>query len=711
MSNLLEIVRSGLTTTQDQLNVVGNNIANVHSDGYHKQMGEQTPFVGGDNHPYYLDAQGGGGVFIRNVKRAYDQFAEREQRIAHSQHGLVNTSHAYLERLDQMFSLVGKKITNSMNVMFESTNQMIDLPSDISARENFLINATTVTENFHQFNRELYQHFRMVNEEIEKTVADINSDAVRISFLNNEISGRGSSNFGMLDERTALLNELSQKVSTQILGFSEADVNVVAGLTQPIVLDNFAIELEIRQGQSFNENTTLHIKQDEKNLELDTSVIGGRLQALFTYRDEVLRPAVEAVDMVAIGLTQAFNDVQMQGFDLRGQVAKPMFSDINHESMMFYRSQPHIDNEGGSLIGEVTIEDYTQITGDNYKLVVDKATIVTRQGVRQIIQINDHGEFRLVNNNTGEVHYVDYPKTSPATVLELDALKGQPMMGLVGDPQMVDGFNFTLEHLDLLKKGDSFNLRPMRGAARHIELLLDYGEQVAVARGMAADVDSNQSLTLTLDAIDRTNTDLQDRLLPGYQLSLTFQEATTPGLPHVFQVDVLDDKGFSVPFDPINPTVAYPEIVVGSIEVPPVAVNTLLPTELNYFGLSLSLEGTLTNGDNLKLNVDFGEGDNLNAEKFADLAHQKLMKNKKQTLFDMYEGTTTNIGTRAGITALNLETVQVSLDYAQGRVQETSGVNLDEEAADMVKYQQIYMATSRIMNTAGVIIEAMLALR
>ena len=90
--DLLNIARSGVLASQSQIGVTGNNITNVNTKGYHRQVAQQSALLPqnfGDN--FY-----GTGSYVSDVKRIYNDFATRELRLGQSALSHAETSHSKL---------------------------------------------------------------------------------------------------------------------------------------------------------------------------------------------------------------------------------------------------------------------------------------------------------------------------------------------------------------------------------------------------------------------------------------------------------------------------------------------------------------------------------------------------------------------------------------------------------------------------------------
>ncbi|RJX71621.1 flagellar hook-associated protein FlgK [Vibrio sinensis] len=121
-------------------------------------------------------------------------------------------------------------------------------------------------------------------------------------------------------------------------------------------------------------------------------------------------------------------------------------------------------------------------------------------------------------------------------------------------------------------------------------------------------------------------------------------------------------------------------------------------------------EGALPN-DKFTANLVPSEGDNGNLIKMQNLQIDKLVNNGESTVLDIYYDLNTEVGLNTATASRLTDISRLEKESAQERVASIAGVNLDEEAANMMKFQQAYMASSRIMQAANDTFNTILALR
>ena len=196
--------------------------------------------------------------------------------------------------------------------------------------------------------------------------------------------------------------------------------------------------------------------------------VGGALQAQLDFRDEVLEPALNELDRMALVLADNVNEQLAEGYDLNGEEGEMLFNDINSEEAMQNRSTS-MDGTDSAL--SVEISESSELTAENY-----------------LIEIDEDGEPVVTAYPGGE--NVDYE--------------------LVGDTIVFDGVTVSVDQ-GPLEAGDSFYVQPGNNAAADMEVTLDDPQKLAFSA--VADEPGNNENLLALS-------DLQDADLVEGELSV-----------------------------------------------------------------------------------------------------------------------------------------------------------------------------------------------
>lgn len=137
---------------------------------------------------------------------------------------------------------------------------------------------------------------------------------------------------------------------------------------------------------------------------------------------------------------------------------------------------------------------------------------------------------------------------------------------------------------------------------------------------------------------------------------------------------------------------------------PPTGPVTVLGTTFEL------TEGALPN-DKFTANLVPSEGDNGNLRKMINIQTAKRMNDNESTIIDLYHNLNTDVGLKMATMTRLTDVARLEKEAAQSRIASISGVNLDEEAANMMKFQQAYMASSRIIQASNDTFNTILALR
>jgi len=126
-------------------------------------------------------------------------------------------------------------------------------------------------------------------------------------------------------------------------------------------------------------------------------------------------------------------------------------------------------------------------------------------------------------------------------------------------------------------------------------------------------------------------------------------------------------------------------------------------------GWSVVLDGAPKAGDSFSITpTPVGSSDNSNALAMNQVENAKVFNAGTITLNGALGGLTTQVGAAARAAEYSLSAQQVITDQAQARRDSISGVNLDEEAADMLRLQQAYQAASQLISTADTMFQTIL---
>ena len=126
-------------------------------------------------------------------------------------------------------------------------------------------------------------------------------------------------------------------------------------------------------------------------------------------------------------------------------------------------------------------------------------------------------------------------------------------------------------------------------------------------------------------------------------------------------------------------------------------------------GYNLKIDGTPSTNDIFIISDNLGGvGDGRNILAMLDLQEDKHALEGKGNFQELFSEVVASVGASVQSTNLNLSSSEMIKDAAAASASELSGVNMDEEAAQLIEYQQAYQASARVLQTARELFDALI---
>lgn len=228
------------------------------------------------------------------------------------------------------------------------------------------------------------------------------------------------------------------------------------------------------------------------------------------------------------------------------------------------------------------------------------------------------------------------------------------------------------------------------------------GVSVNIASGAVAVGD-----TFTLKPTALAAGNLQVAIVDGGKIAAAAPMRTAAALSN--QGDGKITAGEVIP--PLNANVSVPitlQYNAGNLEIRDTASNALLSTvaytsgmNVNYNGWRVQVSGNLQDGDRFTVSPNTsGVTDNRNVLKLVGLQTSNTLANGTANYQVAYGQVVNSIGNDTSQANINLKAQSTLATQAKSARDSFSGVNLDEEAANLIRFQQLYSASAKIMQTA-----------
>ncbi|SMC16863.1 flagellar hook-associated protein 1 FlgK [Andreprevotia lacus DSM 23236] len=715
-SSVFGIGVSGLNAANIGLTVTGHNISNVNTPGYSRQIIQQSA-------PYpLLSGSGftGLGVHVDSIRRIYDEYQTRAVQTAQTQTSYLDTLNSHLSEVDDIIADPTAGVSPALQDFFKSVQDVSTNPADTASRQAMISSGQSLVNRLNTFDTRLNEMAVQTDGEITNTVSTINGLSAQIAELNKQISsvnGLGQPPNDLLDQRDALVLELNKYVKGTTISQTDGSINVFIGNGQNLVVGGNAFTLAAVPSPSDPQKVTIAYQQNANTIYLpESQLTGGSLQGLLTFRNSGLAVAKANLNQVALTVAQTVNDQMRAGQDLYNNIGQNFFNfqrastldtTLSGATVRFTASGTTIPSSDFSIAYDSVANSYTltRLT-DNQTQAITPAqmaagftafgvTVQLTAGVPAASATTGMsfppaiGAIRNNTNNTGsgqiggyisdvnQMQTSDYELGYDGTNYVLTRLKDGVKTSYATLPINQDGLHLELTG-GTINAGDRFTIKPTEGFINSMSVRTTDPREIAAAAPMAA-TPSNAN-TGTLKVYQPTSNLITTN---------TTDSAINPAIRNPIQIKFTSTNTFDV-IDVNSGT----NISTGN------AYTAGMTVSVN--GWNMKLDGQPANGDvvDVKANTG-GSADNRNALAMAALQTSKLMFGGTATYQDAYSAMVANIGTQTNQTKIQLDAQQIVLQNAQTARNDTSGVNLDEEAANLLRYQQAYQASSKVIQIAN----------
>ena len=650
----LNIAARALTTNMSVLQTIGNNIANVNTEGFSRQTVSLSTVEGNFAGGSFF----GNGVQISAVRRSYDAFLTKQSNSTASVAADDAIRYEKLQQIEALFPMGTSGLGAALNATLNAWVDVASSPTDSTARGVVLDRADDLASRFRDTSARLDELGQTTSLQTTEVVKSINALAQQIAELNDKVSKlqtESASPNDLLDQRDQLIRDLNQYVQTTTIPASDGTITVFVAGSMPLVLGASAASMEVMPSATDGSNQRdLFFTINGQRTPVDHEFLGGgELSGLMDFYNNDLSQTQNQLGRLAISLATQINQQQKSGLDLNGSVGTDFFRPISVNNV-FPASTP--------------------IPTATLNLAVD-----TAPGAATQFQASDY-----------EVSVSALLPTPAVTVRRLsDGIEVLSGVALSSNPTF-DGLALTLS-AGALAAGDKFVLRPFADGARNLDMALTAPAQLAVASPVTVTNASTNTGITTVEAVSMT---LLTGALP----------ATVPSFALTFNAGTAQ---FSVPAPLLPATVSPANLSYGSGS----------PMEFTYddgagnvYQYKLTLRGEPKTGDVFTLSPTPAAAAKFNAGNAqAMLALRDVDSFQGVTLSDGYVSVFSDLATRLQAAKFSAQFSDSQAASAETLRTNVSGVNLDEEAAKLIQYQQSYQASAKFMQTAQSLFDTLIA--
>lgn len=693
--DLYSIATSGVNASSRLLATTSNNIANVNSEGY---VRERTSV---SNELY-------GGVGRATTERVINQFAQNQLRRDTTLVGEWQTFSEKTSAIDNLLANEANSLSTGLSDFFASMQTAADDPTNLSSRQlvlsagdSLLRRMSSIADFMEAKEEELNLEFTsMVNHanSLIETIGDLNKSilVVKGNFKDSEPTA-------LLNERDKAITELAEIMDISVRESKNASGSLLVNLAsgESLILEDGSFNLfELADSADFMHKqlqlaTTFSGNKPNTDINIAEEDLGGALGGLFRYRDEILGPAQRDIGQLAVAFADSVNSQNRLGMDLDFQLGADIFT-LPELTGLPYAGTP----DTLQLAGKFTPGKGAEVTDADIRVTVTNvaAGVPTEVSVELL---NGDGTPKLDENNQPVIF----------SGISLNA----------GYTSIAGGIDIEFRSASGYSIGNEFLVQPVKYSASDITMATDRPEDLAFASPMRVEVGQNNLGDASVSATKVTNTTVDNTL--GAEASafdgaggihdLAASPSSTVGAPVqvVFisetSFDVLDGESPANVITSVSGVTDYNNLLAQA-EASGVPAWPAQFSALNdYPGYDFSIEGKPVAGDSFTISYNTnGSYDNQNALELANLQKEALVQlstntnSKPRSFHESYATLVSRVGEESASASIALQAAETMKVQSTDWFESVSGVSLDEEAANLVRYQQSYAAAARILSTA-----------
>jgi flagellar hook-associated protein 1 FlgK len=695
---LFNIGKKSLFANQAAIEVVGNNISNANTEGYSRQA---VRFEDG----YYISyspGQLGTGVNAAEVVRYFDEFTEVMFNTKSSEQQRWQTLYENLQNVEMIFNEANAKGVNSALSAFWADWQTLSAnPDNQSVRAALLGHASNLEQAIGVVYGDLQRLQMQTDDTITAEVAEINTLLDSIATLNSQITvteetGKNNAN-GLRDQRAMLVRDLAEKIDIRYIDNGLGNVTITTQAGHTLVDGTSAFRLAFESVPSIPYLSSSSTYDGLPNF-------NGASSSEYT---------VEILDAATVPLAS--------GAELKFRVSvdggKTWLADESGVSELKFTGQPILlpDGRGTLMFPNGTTGNDSLQAGDRFQVLPNKSlfwyeTTASKINITpQMLTNGEDNERRLTGGTLAG--YFQFRDASVGSYLEkLDAFA----KSLAWEVNRLHSQGAGLERFEEVVGtfGVANGGLPLKAGAG-----LVFGDKLESGNFMIAVYEKNTGALAQFSALDFDSvaSGIQnfDPAVHSLQDIITAINDTFPGMltasapDNHLQITASSDYDFAFGSDSTGLLAAF-------------GINTFFDgSDARTLALNNTVRGNTARINTGHINGagEMNEGDNTTAAAIAALQNNAVTTRTvtegatRQTLGEYYSTLVAKAGSDTQSSKFNFEYQQALANDLRARQEAVSGVNLDEEMTNLIKFQHAYTAAAKLITTAESMLQVLLGLK
>lgn len=647
MASLYSIGLSGLQSSTARITTTGQNTANVDTEGYSRQ---NTATV----------SRAGGGVLVQDTSRIINQYVNQQVWSDTSKYNFYDSYHSMMTSFDAVMGDKSVSLSSYLDTAFSSLQNVNSDPTDSAARAHAYSTFQELASQYNELADYVTNQRELASDEISNNVEEINNITDQIASLNEQIFKLESTSKSpaneLRDQQEQLVKELSAYLDVKVKYDDHKLMTVNLASGQPLVLQGNNNELALTSNPKNPDGLVgIELSFGRYEVNIPTDELGGSMGGLIAFRNEFVTTAERMLGQQALVLADTMNEQNKLGLDVNLDYGINLFSTTPIKTV----SNPNNGNENADIGVRVTPGASSEVLTDTYEVVMTSAS-----------------SFQLITYD------LDGRITNESDVVDISASSA-------GDYFTIPGFGVDIQvgALADYSAGDRFQFAPTKDAASSLRISARSGDDFAMASPLSVSGDSANLSDANISISSITSLD-------PTRSSFTQSEGLKPNAPTRLEFDINGDV-----------TVYYDAQTTPNTAIGPVTLTdyTDIFAELGiaeFAGYDISLDGAPQPGDAFSIGFNAtGESDNYNGLKLADLQNQATVGGSR-SYSEAFTSLVTEIGSVTASLKTNSSASEVVMNQSVAARDQVSAVSLDEEAVNLLRYQQSYTASAQVLSAA-----------
>jgi flagellar hook-associated protein 1 FlgK len=693
ITSLLDIGKKTLFANQAAINVVGNNISNANTEGYSRQAVRFEDGIYLNSSPGQL----GTGVDAKEVIRYFDEFIETQYISKSSDEARWSALYDKLKSAEGILNESQSDGINSALAQFWADWQELSAdPENASIRTALLGHASSLQQAIEAVSADMEQLQGGVDDLISQEVDEINrllSDIaeVNVQITVNEETGKNNAN-GLRDERAALIRQLAQKIDIKYIdgGLGNMTIMTTSGYTLVDGGEAFRLAFEAPQTIADLQRTSSYdgsvsfsgSSSSEYTVEIVTGGTIASGNATFrvsqdggkTWLKDESGQTIFTASETGVLLPDGKGSLAFSAGSGEALVAGDRFTVLPKKALFWYQTSS----------SKVNITPQTLTNGE------DNARRLTG-GVLT-------GYFQFRNGNVGS-YLEKLDGFSSSLTWEVNRIHSQGT-GTQGFENVIGTYKVGNTGLALgsAEAGLVFGDKLTSGNV----MMYVYNETTgALEESQALDFNSGTAGVQNFDPTVHSLDDVVDAI------NNTFSGVSASVVDGHLQITADSNRAFAFGTDSCGLLAALGvNTFFDGSDSRTLAINTAVLNNTSFI-----------NAGHVNGAGEMNEGDNTSAMAIAALQHATVSVTTagggttRQTLGEYYAALVSLVGSDTSTAKFSSEYQAALAADLKARQESVSGVNLDEEMTNLIKFQHAYTAAAKLITTADSMMEVLLGLK